>query len=180
MTFNYYTAKQVEDIVKDMIILVDTREKENAHILDYFNKKKVYYTERALESGDYSVMLPANETLGFTLPQTLNKPIFGGLFIERKNSLEELAGNLGRFRDRFENELQRMKGAEKHLIIEGGSWEDINRGNYDAGVTPKAYYNSLLTFQSRYDLHIHFVRPLMTGPLIRGICENKIKEVFQL
>ena len=180
MTFAYYTAKQVDEIIKGMTILVDTREKENAHILDYFAQKKVCYTERALESGDYSVMLPANETLGFTLPQTLNKPIYGGLFIERKNSLEELAGNLGRFRDRFENELQRMKGAEKHLIIESGSWEDIIRGNYNAGVGAKAYYNSLLTFQSRYDLHIHFVRPKVTGSLIRGICENKIKEVFQL
>lgn len=178
--FNYYTSGQVEQIVKSLTILVDTREKENGHILEYFNKKKVRYQEKALRSGDYSVLLPSNEALGFPLPQTLNKAIDGGLFIERKNSLEELSGNLGRFRDRFEAEWERMKDAEKHLIIESGSWEDIIRGNYDSKVTPKAYYNSLLTFQSRYGLHIHFVRPLVTGALIRGICENKVKEVFQL
>lgn len=163
-----------------MTILVDTREKVNEHILAWFEKKGVAFKDKALESGDYSVMLPPCEELGFRLPQTLNKPIEGGLFIERKNSLEELAGNLGRFRDRFEAELQRMKGAEKHLIIENGSWQDIMQHNYDSKVGATAYYNSLLTFQSRYNLHIHFVPPTYTGCLIKGICENKIKEVFQL
>lgn len=161
-------------------MLVDTREKANEHIINYFNEKGVAYKTKALESGDYSVLLPAFPEMGLPLPQTLNKPIDGGLFIERKNSLEELAGNLGKFRDRFEAELQRMKNAEKHLIIEGGSWGDIMLGNYDSNLGAKAFYNSLLTFISRYNLHIHFTTPKFAGCLIRGICENKIKEVFQL
>ena len=180
MTFAYYTDKQVDALIKAMTVLVDTREKANEHIIEYFEKKGIKYKSKALESGDYSVMLPENAELGFTLPQTLNKPIDGGLFIERKNSLEELAGNLGRFRDRFEAELQRMKNAEKHLIIESGSWADIMTGQYNANVGAKAYYNSLLTFISRYNLHIHFTTPTYSGCLIKGICENKIKEVFQL
>ncbi len=180
MTFNYYTKNQVDEIVKAMTILVDTREKVNEHILEYFDKKKIQFKEKALESGDYSVMIPTCPELGFALPQTLNKPIDGGLFIERKNSLEELAGNLGKNRDRFEAEMQRMKNAEKHLIIESGSWADIMLGQYDSGVGAKAFYNSLLTFQTRYNLHIHFTAPKYSGCLIKGICENKIKEVFQL
>lgn len=180
MTFNYYTDNQVNQFVKSMTVLVDTREKANKHIINYFNEKSVAYKSKALESGDYSVLIPAFPEMGLPLPQTLNKPIDGGLFIERKNSLEELAGNLGRFRDRFEAELQRMKNAEKHLIIESGSWQDIILGNYDSNLGAKAYYNSLLTFISRYNLHIHFTTPKFAGCLIRGICENKIKEVFQL
>lgn len=180
MTFNYYTDNQVNQFVKSMTVLVDTREKANEHIIEYFEKKSVAYKSKALESGDYSVLIPAFPEMGLPLPQTLNKPIDGGLFIERKNSLEELAGNLGRFRDRFEAELQRMKNAEKHLIIESGSWGDIMLGNYDSNLGAKAFYNSLLTFISRYNLHIHFTTPKYAGCLIRGICENKIKEVFQL
>ena len=180
MTFNYYTDNQVNQLVKAMTVLVDTREKANEHIIEYFEKKSVAYKSKALESGDYSVFIPAFPEMGLPLPQTLNKPIDGGLFIERKNSLEELAGNLGKFRDRFEAELQRMKNAEKHLIIESGSWQDIILGHYDSKIGNKAYYNSLLTFISRYNLHIHFTTPKYAGCLIRGICENKIKEVFQL
>lgn len=180
MTFAYYTDKQVNEIIKSMVILVDTREKANEHIINYFESKKVQYKDKALESGDYSVLIPPLADLGIVLPQTLNKPIDGGLFIERKNSLEELAGNLGKYRDRFEAELQRMKNAEKHLIIESGSWGDIMLGNYDSNLGAKAFYNSLLTFISRYNLHIHFTTPKFAGCLIRGICENKIKEVFQL
>lgn len=180
MTFAYYTDKQVNEIIKAMTVLVDTREKANEHIINYFESKGVAYKSKALESGDYSVLIPPLAELGIMLPQTLNKPIDGGLFIERKNSLEELAGNLGKYRDRFEAEMQRMKNAEKHLIIEGGSWADIIMHQYDSSLGEKAYYNSLLTFISRYNLHIHFTTPKYTGCLIRGICENKIKEVFQL
>lgn len=180
MTFAYYTDKQVNDIIKSMTVLVDTREKANEHIINHFESKGVAYKSKALESGDYSVLIPPLPELGIMLPQTLNKPIDGGLFIERKNSLEELAGNLGKYRDRFEAELQRMKNAEKHLIIEGGSWSDIITHRYDSSLGEKAYCNSLLTFTSRYNLHIHFTTPKYSGSLIRGICENKIKEVFQL
>lgn len=180
MTFAYYTDKQVNEIIKSMVVLVDTREKANEHITTYFDSKGVAFKQKALESGDYSVLIPPLAELGIVLPQTLNKPIEGGLFIERKNSLEELAGNLGKYRDRFEAEMQRMKNAEKHLIIEGGSWSDIILGNYDSNLGAKAFYNSLLTFISRYNLHIHFTTPKFAGCLIRGICENKIKEVFQL
>lgn len=180
MTFNYYTETQVNQIVKEMVILIDTREKANEHIIEYFDKRRIQYKSKALDSGDYSVLIPAFPEMGLMMPQTLNKPIDGGLFIERKNSLEELAGNLGRFRDRFEAELQRMKNAEKHLIIESGSWADIMLGNYDANLGKKAYCSSLLTFVSRYSLHIHFTTPKFVGSLIKGICENKIKEVFQL
>lgn len=179
-SLSYFTDRQVTEIVKSLVFLVDTREKENSHILQYFDNKKVTYQTKALESGDYSVLIPPNPDFGILVPQTFNKPIQSGIFIERKNSLEELAGNLGRNRDRFEAELERMKGAEKHLIIEDGSWEKIIKGEYNSLVTPLSYFNSLLTFQSRYGLHIHFVDKRFSGSIMRGILENKVKEVYQL
>ena len=42
-----------------MIVLVDSREKKNSHILDYFRKQKIAYQVEKLEYGDYSFMIPA-------------------------------------------------------------------------------------------------------------------------
>lgn len=125
-------------------------------------------------------MIPADAELGIPLPITFNKPVAGGIYIERKGSLEELSGNLGRLRDRFEAELERMKGAEKHLIVEDGSWERIWRGEYNARLTRESFYQSLLTFQTRYGLHVHFVQRQYSGILIRGILERKVKEYFAM
>ena len=35
-----YTDKELEDILKSIVVLVDTREQENIHITDYLDKKK--------------------------------------------------------------------------------------------------------------------------------------------
>lgn len=179
-SLSYFTDGQVKKIISSLVYLVDTREKENKHILNYLDKKKVMYETRALESGDYSVKIPPSEELGIRLPQVFNKPIINGIFIERKNSLEELSGNLGKNRDRFEAELERMKGGEKHLIVEDGSWEKIMNGQYNSLLTPVSFYHSLLTFQTRYNLHIHFIEKRFSGVLIKGILENKVKEVYRL
>lgn len=176
----YYTDGQAKEIIKSLVYLVDTREKANLHILDYFNEKKLKYKTRSLISGDYSVMIPQNCELGIMMDTYLNLDTTDGILIERKNSLEELAGNLGRNRDRFESELERMKKAEKHLIIENGSWLKIMRGQYTSEVTSSAYYNSLLTFQTRYGLHIHTIDKIASGAIIRGILDNKVKEMLNL
>lgn len=42
-----------------MVILVDSREKKNSHILDYFRKQKIAYQVEKLEYNDYSFMIPA-------------------------------------------------------------------------------------------------------------------------
>lgn len=98
-----------------MVILIDTREKENSHITNYFDKKGIKYKKQALEFGDYSFMLPQVDGL------TGNELYFHKeIIIERKNSLEELSGNLGKNRDRFEKEFlkARNSGISIHLMVE--------------------------------------------------------------
>ncbi len=46
-------------MTKSLIILVDSREKKNSHILGYFDKQGISYQVVALEYGDYSFMIPA-------------------------------------------------------------------------------------------------------------------------
>ena len=51
----------MEELISSMTILVDTREQKNNHITDYFDRKKINYKRKALNYGDYSFMIPANE-----------------------------------------------------------------------------------------------------------------------
>lgn len=47
----------MDELISSMVILVDTREKVNDHILEYFDKKSITYKKKALDYGDYSLSL---------------------------------------------------------------------------------------------------------------------------
>lgn len=56
-------------MTKSMIVLVDSREKKNSHILGCFDKQGISYQVGELEYGDYSFMIPAaaaDEDIFFT------------------------------------------------------------------------------------------------------------------
>jgi len=61
-----YTDKELDELVKSLTILVDTREKNNQHLLDYWDDKRINHKKKALSYGDYSFMIPKNEEI-FTL-----------------------------------------------------------------------------------------------------------------
>ena len=59
-----YTDKEMDELVSSIVILIDTREQQFSHIVDYFDKKKIPYKKKALEFGDYSFIdtVPAHQT----------------------------------------------------------------------------------------------------------------------
>ncbi len=54
-----FSVEEIKKLTKSMVILVDSREKKNTHILDYFRKQKISFQTEKLEYGDYSFMIPA-------------------------------------------------------------------------------------------------------------------------
>lgn len=76
--------------------------------------------------------------------------------IERKNSLDELAGNFTQYRTRFKEEMATFTG-KKYLLIENSTYENIVKGNYRSEYMPKSYLASLHTFNHRYNLEIMFM-----------------------
>ena len=48
-----YTDKDIKKLMSSLVMLVDTREKQNSHILDYFTKNHITYERTALSYGDY-------------------------------------------------------------------------------------------------------------------------------
>ena len=171
----YFTKKESNQILKSLVYLVDTREKENEHIISVFEKRGLDWKSRALNSGDYSVMIPRNNELGIMRDIYLDSQIV----IERKNSLDELSGNLAQYRQRFENELFRTS-ATVHLIVENGSWVDILNGNYHTNLLPKSFYRSILCLQAEHSLNVHFIDKDYAGFHIQQILECYVKELLNL
>lgn len=153
----YRTDADLKKALQDLTILVDTREKVNDHLLSWFDKNKVKYITRGLETGDYSVSLGS---------MTFEDEIA----FERKANLDEIAGNFTAYRERFEREMLRAKanGIKLFLIIENASWNDIFLHNYRSKLTPKSFLATLLAWQARYNLSIVFCKPSETAQIIHG------------
>jgi len=85
-----FTNKEIIDILNRMIIVIDSREQANSHVIGWFNSNKVNYKVTKLEYGDYSCYLPAGCFDG----QTRDIFFTDELVIERKFCIDELAMNL--------------------------------------------------------------------------------------
>ena len=147
-----YTDKEVNELLKSIAIIIDSREQNNVHITDWLDKKKIPYKIEKLEYCDYSFMLPKNEELGIIRDIYFTDKIS----IERKNSLEELSGNLTGDRLRFESEFIRSKG-KVYLMIENASYGDIVAHNYKTEYKPQSFLASLHSFADRYNLSVNFI-----------------------
>lgn len=93
------------------MILIDTREQANTHILRYLAKRGIEHCDVALEYGDY-----------------LNTET--GIVIERKRNFEELAGNCGTGHARFKRELERLDsaGGKMYILVEqDGDLESLSK-----------------------------------------------------
>ena len=156
-------------LIKTAIVLVDTREQENAHILEYFDKKGIEYQVQKLEYGDYTILLPKNEEQGVYTDMILEYSI------ERKASLNELSGNFTKDRVRIEEELWR--GRENiDLLVENGSFDKIFEHDYSTQYNEKAFTATLLSFSFRYKFNIHFISKENSGKMIYGLLKYKLRE----
>lgn len=85
-------AADKKSFLKKVVVLHDTREQKNTHILEEFDRMGIVHQERKLDFGDYSFMA---EERDFSL----------SCVIERKAHIDELYGNLIADRGRLEKEL---------------------------------------------------------------------------
>ena len=163
----HWTDRELTEAMKDLTIIVDTREKVNGHIRKHLDKQGVPYISRKLDTGDYSAQIGA---------LSLEKDIV----IERKANLDEICGNFTAERERFEREFLRAKAFNTKvvLIIENATWGDIFLGNYASKVSPKSLLGSLLSWMVRYNVTVTFCKPEETGKLIHGILYYAAKEML--
>ena len=153
-------------------ILVDTAEKKNQHITDYFDEHKIRWRNKALNTGDYTLLITACPELG--IPKDLY--FTDELCIERKNGLDEIIGNFNsssKDGDRVFKEFSRMSGITRNfLMIENNSMDDIIDGNYTSNRVPSAVLRTMLTWQRRAGFSMIFVNKRNAGKIIYELCLN--------
>lgn len=164
----YLTDKEINEQLKQLTVIIDTREQVNGEIVGYFDKHKVAHATRKLDTADYSAMLG---------DMTLEHEVA----VERKASIDEIAGNFTADRERFEREFLRAKaeGLKVFLIIENCSWSDIFLHNYRSKLEPKSLIASLLAWQVRFNITICFCKPNETGQIIHGILYYAAREALK-
>lgn len=158
-----FTDNEVKKLLDNsLVIIVDTREQQNQHILDYFIKQKIKHEVKKVDAGDYSIKIQANSELG------IHRDFYIPVVIEKKNSVDELAQSF-KERTRFENEFIRASAdnIKVHLLVEDAAgYENILKGNYRSQYEPKALLASLKSFESRYNLSISFLDKKYSGNFI--------------
>ena len=154
------TNKEKIDIVKSMVIITDTREKKNNHILDFLDLNNINHRSNTMNVGDYTFELPEYPELNLDFK----------FLVERKASLDELAGNFTTGSERFANEFERLKPPQNlHLVLEDFTWHDLDSHKYRSGFLPKAYRASLLAWEIKYRFQV--------GPVKR---EDSPKLIYEL
>jgi len=164
-----YTDKQIKEIMKSAIVLIDTREQENSHITEWLDLKKIAWKSKALSYGDYSLLIPTNIEYGIMHDMKLNYAV------EKKNGLNEISGNIANGRTAFENELVRGRG-KMTILIENGSWGGIISHSYRTKYEPVPFIASLLSFSHRYDIPITFCEKEHTGEITYKMLIYKLRE----
>lgn len=165
---------EIREALDTFAVLADKREQNTARA-----------TERFAALGD-----PARATLDYgdycgqiTLPGGCqlydeSERIYPRCVVERKMSLDELAANFTRGRDRFKREFERAaeKGAKVFLLVEGFSWEAVFNHRYRSKYNPAAFEASILAWLARYDVTLLSCKPGTSGRLIKSVLYRDMKE----
>lgn len=148
------------------MLICDSREKKNAHILRYFDRHGIEYEIRKLDYGDY---MAEN----------------GTVTIDRKQNLSEVCHNLMLASDkrRFMNEVRGAKehGLEFVLLIEHGgkihSIEDVKDWNNKYSRVPSVVLmNALHKLSVQYNVRVEFCPKVSTGRRILEILSMEDKK----
>lgn len=143
------------------MIIVDSREKKNQHVLAYFDRQHEQYQIQALSTGDY---------------MDADHP---GITIDRKQDLQELAGNICTPDRRFWREARRShdEGLKMIVLIEHGgqirSMNDVkNWTSKYSKVSGRRLYEEMFRLHVAYQIEFLFCDKDSTGRRILEILRN--------
>lgn len=121
-------------------VVIDTREQDPLPV------RQLPVVRAGLYTGDYSVC--GLESL---------------IAIERKSIPDLVSCCASSNRERFENELHRLRGFRFRRLLVIGKRQDIEQGNYRSNVRPSAVLGTLATFEIRFDCPVVFADTPATG-----------------
>lgn len=151
------------------VVMVDTREQKN-HVTDYLNAHGIPNVRSKLYVGDYTLL--ANQSI----------------VVDRKQSLQEVCGNLCQQHERFRAELIRAKSAGIKLVIlveHGGQiasldsvreWENPRLKKSPYALSGQALYKRMVTVAEKYGVEWKFCQKRLTGKKICDILGITLSE----
>lgn len=163
------TDRQLNDIITDMVIIIDSREKKNDHLLKYFDDNGIKWVCKKLDTADYSFELPKYPHLGLDRK----------FLVEKKNGLDEIVGNFTTGRERFQREFERIKDEHLHLVIENTTWKKVFNGSYRSKFHPQSLVGSLLSWSIRYGFKVWFVGKDESPAIIYNILRYELVEALK-
>ena len=163
------TDNEISEIINNMVILVDTREQKNQHIINYLEQSVIPYEIMKLDTADYTFKLPNYKHLGLD----------NHFLVERKGSLDELAGNFTRDRERLTREFERIGDRKIHMVLETFTWKKLLNGSYQSQLNPKSYMASIMTFCIRYNVPMWFAEKSESPIIIYGLLKYELMEYLK-
>jgi len=179
-----FTETDIKKLVdNNLVIIYDTREQDgkNDHILEYFNRKKIPCKKQMITEGDYTAVITKCEKMG------IFRDLYFPIGIERKNSVDELAGNVGETVDthddiRFIREMRRAKqnGIKMTLLVEDADGlKKIKTGDYRSQYGSKAFMARLRSIQDQFLVNTVFVNRNDSGEEIYGILYYAVRNFLK-
>ena len=165
---------ETREILNTFSIIADTREHNTGKASERFKSFGAPVRRATLSYGDYCAnVIRAGGPLYDT-----SRTVKPACVIERKMSLDELAGCFTSGRDRFRREFERAAemGAKIYLLTENGSWEGIMNHRYRSHFNPKAFLASLVAWSVRYNMTPLFCKADVSGKMIKEILYRDMKE----
>ena len=165
---------EIAEVLESFRVIVDTREQNTGKARKRLKAIEVPIERATLQYGDYCWNADIDGKAVHNIVSALTAPCV----IERKMSLDELAGNFTRGRARFKREFERAKeqSAKIYLLVENGSWESIMMHRYRSKYHPKAFLASITAWMARYDMVPVFCKSETSGDMIREILYRDLKE----
>lgn len=158
-------------------VIVDTREKENLHILKAFEKNNIPYKKEKLNFGDYAI----ESEDGF-------RP---NLVIEKKANLDELVGNIfekcdeGISNNRIHKEIIRCISSETRIIIliEDQNWyPKLLKGEFKSKANPRAVTGLIISLMAKYPYYLTImgVDKKYSASFMYNILKYELKEQLKM
>lgn len=158
-----FSKDEVDKLLKEnLVILYDTREQINDHILRYFKTKGIKCKRKKIDEGDYTAIITVREDMG------IYRDLYFNFAVERKNSVDELIGSI-KNADRFEDEFNRakIKGIDIHLVVEEeNGLKNMRKGKYRSQYLPNALWGKYHSIEHKYLKGATFVASEDSGEAI--------------
>lgn len=155
---NYkFTETEIKSALKNLTVIVDTREKGNKNVISWFERNKIKMKSMKLDHGDYSCFIPKGSLKGIERDIYFNQDIV----IEKKASIDELAGNFSKSdTPRLKSEFAHLckNGTRVFVFVEDNLFDKhIRNGTYRSQYDPKALYARIKGLEAEYNT---IIRPI--------------------